>query len=62
MLPEGVERAVKKTPRKTYVNYYWNPGRGTKREGERLPLPDPQKDLVAFSRELARLQKETLTA
>lgn len=34
--------------------YYWNPGRGTTRQGKRIRLPDPDKDRAAFHRELSR--------
>jgi hypothetical protein len=57
-LPEGVEKSVKKKKNgKTYVYFYWNPGRGTKRQGDRIKLPNPEKNLTAFSQELDRLQK-----
>jgi hypothetical protein len=63
LLPEGVEQSVRKKKNgKVYTYYYWNPGRGTKRQQDRIKLPDPEKDLVAFSRELARLQNSTVTA
>ena len=62
-LPEGVERSVRKKKNgNIYIYYYWNPGRSTKRQGDRIRLPDPEKDLVAFSRELARLQNSKVTA
>ena len=62
-LPEGVERSVRRKKNgKVYVYYYWNPGRSTKRQRDRIKLPDPNKDLVAFSREVARLQNSTVTA
>ena len=62
-LPEGVEQSVRKKKNgKVYIYYYWNPGRGTKRQRDRIKLPDPEKDLVAFSRELHRLQKSSVTA
>ena len=35
-LPKGVERV--RARGRTY--YYWNPGRGTDRESERIPLPN----------------------
>ena len=39
-LPEGVERVeVRKKSGKVYIYYYWNPGRGTDREGDRFKLP-----------------------
>jgi hypothetical protein len=62
-LPEGVEKSVRKKKNgKVYTYYYWNPGRSTKRQKDRIKLPDPEKDLVAFSRELERLQKSTAAA
>jgi hypothetical protein len=40
-LPEGVEKtSVSKKNGKVYTYYYWNPGRGTDREGERIKLPN----------------------
>ncbi len=51
-LPEGVERVRAKG--RTY--YYWNPGRGTARQAERVALPDPQAHPIRFDRELARLR------
>src|SRR5262245_14024528 len=51
-MPEGVE--ISRAKGKTY--HYWNPGRGTAREGERIPLPDPHRHLIAFKREIARLR------
>jgi hypothetical protein len=57
-LPEGVEVSVRKKKNgKVYTYYYWNPHRGTKREQDRLKLPDPTKDLVGFNREIERLQR-----
>ena len=47
LLPEGVERVRAKG--RTY--YYWNPGRGTKRQRERVRLPDPCIQPEAFARE-----------
>ncbi|WP_454629713.1 hypothetical protein [Bradyrhizobium cenepequi] len=62
-LPEGVELSVKKRPNgKVYTYYYWNPGRGTKRQGERKKLPDPTKNWVAFGKALERLKNEKPTA
>jgi integrase len=61
-LPEGVEVSVKKKKNgKTYVYYYWNPGRGTKREVERIKLPDPEKQPRLFWAEVERRQTETPT-
>ncbi|MCW2195133.1 hypothetical protein DXU07_00935 [Bradyrhizobium elkanii] len=61
-LPEGVELSVKKRGDKVYTYYYWNPGRGTKRQGKRVKLPDPAKNLVAFGRAIERLQTEVPTS
>ena len=61
-LPEGVERTVKHYNDKTYIYHYWNPGRGTKREGDRVKLPDPEKNPAAFWRELERLQNSRKVA
>ena len=61
-LPEGVEVSVKKKKNgKTYVYYYWNPGRGTKREVERIRLPDPEKQPRLLWAEVERRQTETPT-
>ena len=51
-LPEGVEKVRAKG--RTY--YYWNPGRGTGREGVRARLPDAQRHPVAFLKEIERLR------
>lgn len=61
-LPEGVERSVRTKRGRTYVYYYWNPGRGTRRQGDRVKLPDPDKSLVAFSQALDRLRKMGATS
>jgi len=62
-LPEGVEKSVKKKKNgKVYTYYYWNPGRGTNREGERIELPNAETEPVAFWREVERRQTETPTA
>lgn len=55
-LPPGVERVS--AGGRVYL--YWNPNRGTSREGERVPLPsDPTSS--AFMRELARcMEKQPL--
>ena len=45
-LPEGVERVRAKG--RTY--YYWNPHRGTAREGERIRLPSADTDPKVFTR------------
>ena len=48
-LPEGVEKtSVRKPNGKVYTYYYWNPGRGTDREGERIKLPNADTQPVAF--------------
>ena len=47
-LPEGVEKtSVRKPNGKVYTYYYWNPGRGTDREGERIKLPNADTQPVA---------------
>ena len=49
MLPEGVEKVVvRKANGKVYSYYYWNPGRGTDREGERIKLPNADTKPAAF--------------
>jgi integrase len=56
-LPEGVEKTiVRKKSGKVYTYYYWNPGRGTEREGERIALPSADTEPVAFWREVERRQ------
>jgi integrase len=54
-LPEGVERVTARG--KTY--YYWNPGRGTARPGDRIPLPNAETHTAAFWREVERRRTET---
>lgn len=55
MLPEGVERSVvRKKNGRVYVYYYWNPGRGTARQGERIKLPDADRNPIAFWSEVER--------
>jgi integrase len=49
-LPKGVEKVRAKG--RTY--YYWNPGRNTEKEGERIPLPNADTDPAAFWREVGR--------
>jgi hypothetical protein len=49
-LPEGVEKVRAKG--RTY--YYWNPHRGTAREGKRIALPNADKDPISFWREVKR--------
>jgi integrase len=54
-LPEGVEKtSVRKPSGKVYIYYYWNPGRGTDREGERIKLPNADTDPVRFWAEVER--------
>jgi hypothetical protein len=54
-LPEGVEKSVKTKPNgKTYTYYYWNPGRGTERQAERIKLPNPEKQPRLFWAEVER--------
>lgn len=54
-LPEGVERVVVRKPNgKVHTYYYWNPGRGTKREGERIQLPNADRHPDAFWNEVSR--------
>jgi hypothetical protein len=48
MLPEGVEKKTVKG--RTY--FYWNPGRGTPREGKRIRLPNLDISPAAFFKEL----------
>lgn len=56
-LPEGVEKKiVRKNSGKAYTHYYWNPGRGTDREGERIKLPNADTKPAAFWREVERRQ------
>ena len=56
-LPEGVEKtSVRKPNGKVYTYYYWNPGRGTDREGERIKLPNADTQPVAFWAEVERRQ------
>lgn len=56
-LPEGVE--VVRAKGRTY--YYWNPGRGTSRQGERVKLPDAERDPKAFFAEVERRRSATPT-
>lgn len=55
-LPEGVERVAVQSRGKTYTYYYWNPGRGTAREGERISLPNADKFPERFWAEVKRRQ------
>jgi len=62
-LPEGVEKSVvRKKNGKVYTYYYWNPGRGTDREGERIKLPNAKSDPKAFWTEVERRQTSAPTA
>ena len=62
-LPEGVEKSVvRKKNGKVYIYYYWNPGRGTDREGERIKLPNAKSDPKAFWTEVERRQTSAPTA
>jgi len=57
-LPRGVE--VVRAKGRTY--YYWNPGRGTSRQGERVKLPDAEANPRAFWTEVERRQTTAPTA
>ncbi|WP_316185905.1 MULTISPECIES: hypothetical protein [unclassified Bradyrhizobium] len=62
-LPEGVEKVtVRKKNGKAYAYYYWNPGRGTDREGERIKLPNAETEPRAFWTEVERRQASIRTA
>src|SRR5262245_30920673 len=59
-LPEGVEKSVKKKKNgKVYTYYYWNPGRRTRREADRIKLPNAETEPAAFWREVERRQTST---
>jgi integrase len=61
-LPRGVEKSVKRKKNgKIYTYYYWNPGRGTDREGDRIELPNADKNPEGFWREVKRRQDSTPT-
>jgi hypothetical protein len=61
-LPEGVERVeVRKKSGKVYTYFYWNPGRGTDREGDRLKLPNADTHPAAFWAEVKRRQTSAPT-
>lgn len=60
-LPEGVERVVVRSRGKAYTYYYWNPGRGTARQGERIKLPSADTAPDAFWREVKRRQTTEVT-
>jgi hypothetical protein len=47
---------VRKPNGKVYTYHYWNPGRGTDREGERIKLPNADTQPVAFWAEVERRQ------
>ena len=47
-LPEGVEKKVVRKRGKKYIYYYWNPGRNTDRERERIPLPNAETQPARF--------------
>ncbi len=47
-LPKGVEKVTAKG--RTY--FYWNPGRGSARQGKRIKLPNPEIEPRAFWNEL----------
>jgi integrase len=62
-LPEGVEKVtVHKKSGKSYTYYYWNPGRGTDREGERIKLPNADTQPKVFWAEVERRQTSAPTA
>jgi hypothetical protein len=62
-LPEGVEKKIVRKPSgKVYTYYYWNLGRGTDREGERINLPNADTHPVRFWAEIDRRQKSEPTA
>jgi hypothetical protein len=61
-LPEGVEKKVVRKRGKKYSYYYWNPGRNTAREGERIPLPNAETQPARFWAEVERRQKSEPTA
>lgn len=60
-LPEGVERVVVRARGKAYTYYYWNPGRGTSRQGDRVKLPNADSSPAAFWKEVARRQTTDVT-
>lgn len=57
-LPKGVERV--RARGRTY--YYWNPDRGTDREGERISLPNADTHPTDFWREVDRRISEVPTS
>lgn len=56
-LPSGVE-VVRAKGR---VYFYWNPGRGTGRQGERIALPNAFTATAAFWSEVERRQRQNVT-
>jgi integrase len=61
-LPEGVEKkTICKKNGKAYTYYYWNPGRGTDREGDRIKLPNAETKPGDFWREVERRQTSAPT-
>ena len=61
-LPEGVEKkTIRKKNGKAYTYYYWNPGRGTDREGDRIKLPNAETKPGDFWREVERRQTSAPT-
>jgi integrase len=61
-LPERVEKKiVRKKSGRVYTFYYWNPGRGTDREGDRIRLPSADTQPAAFWREVERRQTSAPT-
>jgi integrase len=61
-LPEGVEKKTIRYRGKVYTYYYWNPHRGTDREGERILLPNADTHPKAFFTEVERRQASAPTA
>src|SRR5581483_5330600 len=61
-MPKGVEVVRVTKSGKTYTYFYWNPGRGTARQGDRVRLPDAGKHPAEFWREVERLQKDSAGA
>lgn len=62
-MPEGVEtKTIRKKSGKAYTYYYWNPGRNTDREGERIKLPDAIKHPARFFAEVERRRNSTPTS
>jgi integrase len=61
-LPEGVEKKVVRKRGKKYSYYYWNPGRNTDREGERIALPNAETQPARFWAEVQRRQSSAPTA